>query len=89
MKREVTAWVLVCILALLWGTNRADLYFWKVEALESQRSAREIIRTNSIMWSRCSDIADRYWSHLAVESVALWPRRQEEPGIAGRDDGGE
>jgi hypothetical protein len=79
MKRETTAWALVCILAFLWGMNRVDLYYWKVEALESQRNAREIIRTNSIMWGRCYEIADHYWSHLAVESQALWPRRREEP----------
>ena len=79
MKREAGAWILVCILAFLWGMNRIDLYYWKVEALESQRNAREIIRTNSIMWSRCYEIADHYWSHLAVESQAFWPRPQEEP----------
>ncbi len=74
MKREIIAWILVCTLAFLWGMNRVDLYFWKVEALESQRNAREIIRTNEKMWTLCYDVAEHYWSHLTTEAIAAQPQ---------------
>ena len=79
MKRETVAWVLVCILAFLWGMNRVDLYYWKIEALESQHNARAIIQANGKMWGVCADVAEHYWSHLAVEAQTLSPRQPKEP----------
>jgi hypothetical protein len=86
MKRELAAWILVCILAFLWGTNRVDLYYWKIEALESQRNARAITQTNSKLSSLCFDLADHYWSHLAVESAALLPRRKQKFCLGDNED---